>query len=77
MGPGPTGGMPSMGVFLRHPSPYLIEKTTENSELVGRQTRPGIEPEFFMRQSHPQSKVPLVYELQNLAYVVHWSPGFR
>ena len=38
------GGMPSVGVFLRDPSPYLrvSEKTTENSERLGRQARPGI-----------------------------------
>ena len=41
------GGMPSVGIFLRDPSPYLREfwrKTTENSERLGRQARPGIEP---------------------------------
>ena len=33
-GPGTVGGMPSMGVSLRDPNPYLrvSEKTTENSE---------------------------------------------
>ena len=25
MGPGPIGGVPSVGVFLRNPSPYLLE----------------------------------------------------
>ena len=25
VGPGPTGGVPSMGLFLRNPSPYLRE----------------------------------------------------
>ena len=25
MGPGPVGGVPSVGVFLRDPSPYLRE----------------------------------------------------
>ena len=46
MGPGPVGGMPSVGVFLRDPSPYLrvSEKTTKNSEQLIRQARPRIEP---------------------------------
>ena len=36
---------PPWGVLLRDPSPYLVsEKTTENSERLGRQARPGIEP---------------------------------
>ena len=36
--PGPIGDVPSVGVFLRDPSPYIrevSEKTTENSELLG------------------------------------------
>ena len=37
--------MPSVGVFLRDPSPYLSEfrkkKTTEYSERLGRQARSG------------------------------------
>ena len=46
-GPRRVGGMPSVGVFLRDPSPYLREfrrKTAENSERLGRQARPSIEP---------------------------------
>ena len=46
-GPRPVGGVSSVGVFLRDPSPYLRkvqEKTTENSERLGRQERLGIEP---------------------------------
>ena len=46
-GPRPIGGMSSVGVFQRNPSPYLREfrrKTTENSERLGRQARPGFEP---------------------------------
>ena len=49
----PMGGMSSVDVFLRNPSPYLCEfrrKTTENSEQLGQQARPGIEPVTF-RQS--------------------------
>ena len=39
------GGVPSMGVFLRDPrgTPRVSEKTTENSERLGQQARPGIE----------------------------------
>ena len=43
----PLGGLPSMGDFLRDPSPYLHEfrkKTTENSERLGRQALSGIDP---------------------------------
>ena len=46
-GPWPAGGLPFVGVFLRDPSPHLREfrkKTTENSEQLGRQARPGFEP---------------------------------
>ena len=39
-----TGGMSSVRVFLRDPNPRVLEKTTENSEQLGRQARPGIEP---------------------------------
>ena len=41
------GGVPSVGVFLRDPSPYLREfrrKQRKNSERLGRQARPGFEP---------------------------------
>ena len=34
--PGLIGGVLSLGVFLRDPSPYLREKTMENSERLGR-----------------------------------------
>ena len=47
VGPRPMVGLPSVGVFLRDSSPYLYEfrkKTTENSERLGRQARPGFEP---------------------------------
>ena len=40
VGPGTIGGMPSVGVFLRDPKPYLTrvsKKITENSEQLGRQ----------------------------------------
>ena len=53
MGPGTIGGMPTVGVFLRDPDPYLREfrrKTTKNSERLGRQAPPGIETGTF-RQS--------------------------
>ena len=45
--PGTIGGMPSMVVFLRYFNPYLREfsrKNTENSERLGRQALPEIEP---------------------------------
>ena len=45
VGPGPLGGVPSVGVFLRGPKPVFTrvsEKTTENSERLGRQARPGL-----------------------------------
>ena len=44
---GRRGLVPSVGVFLRNSSPYSREfrrKTTENSERLGQQARPGIEP---------------------------------
>ena len=47
VGPEPIGGVLSVGIFLRDPRPHLREfqrKTTENSERLGRQARPGIEP---------------------------------
>ena len=43
------GGVPSVGVFLRDPSPYLQvfrSKTTENFEWLGRQARPKVEPDI-------------------------------
>ena len=46
MGPKPIGDVFSVGVFLRDPSPYLrefSEKTTENSERLGREARPRYE----------------------------------
>ena len=38
MGSGPVGGVPSVGVFIRDPNPYLrvSEKTTGKSERLGR-----------------------------------------
>ena len=41
----PKGVVLSVGVFLRDPSPtkQLLEKTTENSEQLGRRARPRIE----------------------------------
>ena len=47
VGPRPAEEVPSLGVFLRDPSLYLRKfrkKTTENSERLGRQARPGIQP---------------------------------
>ena len=41
------GGVPSVGVFLRDPSPYLREfrrKLRKTPNLLGRQARPGFEP---------------------------------
>ena len=42
VGPGPVGG-PSKGSYLVFTQ--VSEKTTENAERLGRQARPGIEPE--------------------------------
>ena len=53
------GGMPSVGVFLRGPSPYS-EKTTENSERLGRQARPGFEPGNSRLPVLSVNAVPLV-----------------
>ena len=42
--------MPSVGVFLRDPTQYLHEfrrKPSKNSEWLGRQARPVIEPGTF------------------------------
>ena len=47
--PKPVGGVPSVGVFLRDSSPYFREfrgKKPENSTLLGRQVRPGIETDI-------------------------------
>ena len=47
VGPGTIHGMPSVGIFLWHPILYLREfqrKPQENSERLGRQAQPGIEP---------------------------------
>ena len=47
VGPGHIEEVPSVGTFLRDPSPYLREfrrKTAENYEPLNRQARPGIEP---------------------------------
>ena len=41
VGPGTIGGVPSLGFFLRERVP---KKTTENSEWLGQQARPGFEP---------------------------------
>ena len=44
----PTGGMPSVGIILKGAKPVFMrvsEKTTENSERLGRQERPGVESE--------------------------------
>ena len=43
----PMSGVPSVGVFLRDPSPYLCEslrKTRKTPNGQCRQARPGIEP---------------------------------
>ena len=45
MGPGPIGGVPSVGVFLRDPSPYLRE--FRRKPRLGRQVRPRFEPVTF------------------------------
>ena len=43
VGPGTIDWMPS-GIFKRDPKSYLREKTMGNSERLGGQARPGIEP---------------------------------
>ena len=42
--PGPVGGVLSMRVFLRDPSPYLREFWRKARGRLGRQARRGIEP---------------------------------
>ena len=42
VGPGPVGGEPSVGIFLRDPNHYLRE-FRRNSERVGHQARLEIE----------------------------------
>ena len=47
MGPGPIGGVPSVGALSKGSYPVFTrvsEKTTKNSERIGRQARPGFEP---------------------------------
>ena len=47
VGTRPVGGVLSVGVFLRDPSPVLTwvsEQTTANFERLGQQTRPETEP---------------------------------
>ena len=48
MGPGPTGGVPSGNLLIPKESQPVFsrvsEKTTENSERLGQQVRPKIEP---------------------------------
>ena len=47
VGPGTIGGVSSVGVFLRDPSPLFTrvsEKTTESFERLGRQAQPRFEP---------------------------------
>ena len=57
-----------MGVFLRDPSPYLREfrrKTTENSEWLGRQARPGFEPGTSRLPVSSVTTLPLVGHSNN------------
>ena len=47
MGPGTIGGVPSVESLSKGSYPVFTqvsEKTTENSERLGRQARPGFEP---------------------------------
>ena len=69
MGPGLTGGMPSVGgglskglwsVFNR-----VSEITTENSEQLGRQARPGFELGTSVYQFEHITTQPLVGALRN------------
>ena len=46
VGPGPVGRVTSVGVFLKYSCPYLSKfwrKTSENSERLDWQAKPGIE----------------------------------
>ena len=49
VGPGTVGGVFSTGVFLKDPPRIYARfgETTENSERLGRQARPRIEPGIF------------------------------
>ena len=52
MGPGPIGGVPSVGVFLRDPSPYLREfrrKPPGFSDLLKRNFK---EIKTYFRKFH-------------------------
>ena len=46
MGPGPIGGVPSVGALSKGSYPVFTrasEKMKENSEMLGRHARPGFE----------------------------------
>ena len=62
VGPGTIDGVPSLGVFLRHPSPLreFPRKTTEYSERIGQQARLGFEPGTSRLPVLSDTAVPLV-----------------
>ena len=63
VGPGTIGGVPSVVVFLRDPSlvfTWVSEKTTDNSDRLGRQARPGFEPGTSRLPVLSVTTVPLV-----------------
>ena len=72
--PGPVGGVVSKGsqpVFTR-----VSEKTTENSERLGQQVRPGIEPgPSRLLVLERRTMQPLVEpRTDNLTSMPHWNP---
>ena len=69
VGPGPIGGVLSVGVFLRDPSPYFTwvsKVTTENSERLGRQVRLGL----------GLNLAPPVFQFRALP-LCHWLGGYK
>ena len=74
------GGMPSVGVFSKGSYPIFTrvsKKTTENSERLGRQARPGIElGTYRLLVLERRITQPLVgTRTDNLTFMPY--PGFR
>ena len=62
-GPKPMGEVPSVGGLSKGSQPIFTrvsEKTTENSERLGRQARPGFEPGTFRLPVLNVTAMPLV-----------------
>ena len=72
-------GVPSVGVFLRDPSPYLPvfrRKITENSDRIERQAQQGIEPGTFrLPVFECRTTQPLVDKADSLTSMPY--PGFE